>query len=171
MEFNPDRKFPWTIEQVEEVASKFFDKAPGVSPRDKWARAAQEAVDYLNARRNACERALERNKAVSAQYDKVRRLIEERKKLPAEWPYDKAVRYITDERVWDRALRKLKLLALHVWNGDAKKADKDLEQLRGRTITRLDVIALRQQFVGFWEYHLNTQRRESGKKGGRPKKS
>jgi hypothetical protein len=67
MEFNPDRKFPWSIEQVEEVASKFFDKAPGVSSRDKWARAAQEAVDYLNARRNACERALRRHVARLAQ--------------------------------------------------------------------------------------------------------
>ena len=107
MEFNPDRKFPWTIEQVEAVASLFFEKAPGkISTRDKWAWAAQEAVNYLNARRNACDRALERNRAISNHYEKVRSLAKEREKLAEEWPYEKAVKYITGEPVWDRALKK-----------------------------------------------------------------
>ena len=39
-----------------------------------------------------------------------------------------------------------------------------------KTIKRSDVIELRRHFVGFWEYHIKTQKRASGKKGGRPKK-
>jgi hypothetical protein len=171
MEFNPDPKFPWPIEQVELLASTFFDKAPAkISERDKWTWAARKAVDYLNARRNACQTALDRDKAISNHYDKVRALAKEREKLPAEWPYEKAVKHITGEDVWDRALEKFKLFALHLSNGDAERAENDLESLRGQTITRLDVIALRHHFLGFWEYHLEAQRRESGKKGGRPKK-
>jgi hypothetical protein len=92
MTFNPDPKFPWRIEQIEEIASTFFDKSPsGMSTRDKWTWAAREAVNYLNARRNACERALKRDRTISDQYDKVRTLVEQRKKLPTEWPYEKAV--------------------------------------------------------------------------------
>ena len=40
MAFNPDHKFPWKIEEVETIASSFFDKAPDkMSNRDKWAWA------------------------------------------------------------------------------------------------------------------------------------
>jgi len=98
MAFNPDHKFPWKIEEVETIASSFFDKAPDkMSNRDKWAWAAREAVNYLNARRNACEKALERDKAISVHYNNLRHLVEEREKLPVEWPYEKAVKYITGE--------------------------------------------------------------------------
>src|SRR5438105_3928055 len=144
MEFNPDRKFPWTIEQVEAVASVFFEKAPDkMSTRDKWAWAAREAMNYLNARRNACERALERDKAVSAQYEKVRALVKERERLPPEFTYEKAVKYITGENVWDRALKKFKRFAVWLSKGDAERAEEDLEKFRSqKRIKRLDVIEL-----------------------------
>jgi hypothetical protein len=173
MTFNPDSKFPWKIEQIEAVASTFFDKAPqNFSTHDKWAWAAREAVNYLNARRNACERALERDKAVSAQYEKVRALVKEREKLPLEFTYEKAVKYITAENVWDRALKKFKRFARWLSKGDAERADEDLEKFRSqKRIKRLDVIELQDQFAGFWRYHLQIQKRESGKKGGRRRKA
>jgi hypothetical protein len=171
MMFNPDPKFPWKIEQVEAVASIFFDKAPErTSTSDKWAWAAREAVNYLNARRNACNRALERDKAISDQYERVNALVKEREKLPAEWPYEKAVKYITGENVWDRALKKLKQFALHLSKGDPEQAERDLDRFRGQVIKRSDVTDLRSQFVGFWEHHIKTQKRVSGKKGGRKKR-
>jgi hypothetical protein len=171
MAFNPDTKFPWTIEQVEAVASKFFDKAPEQgSTRDKWAWAAREAVNYLNARRNACEKALERDRAISNHYDKVKALAKEREKLPAEWPYEKAVKYITGENGWNRALKKFKQFALYLSKGDPDLAEKDLDGFRGRMIKRREVIELRDHFVRFWDYHIKTQKRESGKKGGRTKR-
>ncbi|MBA3883841.1 MAG: hypothetical protein H0X73_14335 [Chthoniobacterales bacterium] len=55
-EFNPDAKFPWTIDEVEAVASVFYEKMPKRAERDKWTWAAREAVNYLNARRNACSK-------------------------------------------------------------------------------------------------------------------
>jgi hypothetical protein len=171
MEFNPDRKFSWKIEEVEAIASRFFDKAPHkMSSQNKWAWAAREAVDYLNARRNACEKALQRDKAISNRYDDVRKLAREREKLPEEWPYEKAVKYITGEDVWDRALRKFKRFALYLSKGDAEIAEKDLERFRGAKIKRFDVISLRGRFVYFWDHHVKTQKQESGKKGGRPKR-
>jgi hypothetical protein len=172
MAFNPDHKFPWKIEEVETIASSFFDKAPDkMSNRDKWAWAAREAVNYLNARRNACEKALERDKAISVHYNNLRHLVEEREKLPVEWPYEKAVKYITGEDVWDRALKKFKQFALHLSKGDPERADQDLERFRSqKTIKRSDVIELRRFFIGFWEYHIKSQKRAAGKKGGRPKR-
>jgi len=173
MAFNPDHKFPWKIEDVEAIASSFFDKAPGkTSNRNKWAWAAREAVNYLNARRNACEKALERNTAISNHYQREQALAKEREKLPEEWPYEKAVKYITGEHVWDRALKKFKQFALHQWKGNPEQADEDLEKFRSqKTIKKSDVIELRRFFIGFWEYHIKTQKRASGKKGGRTKKN
>ena|SRR5438874_10183480 len=172
MAFNPDHKFPWKIEEVETIASGFFDKAPHkMSNLDKWAWAAREAVNYLNARRNACQRALDQDKAISVHYDNLRRFVAEREKLPVEWPCEKAVKYITGEDVWDRALKKFKQFALHLSKGDPELADQDLEKFRGqKTIKRSDVIGLRGFFVEFWEHHIKTQKRASGKKGGRRKK-
>jgi hypothetical protein len=173
MGFNPDPKHPWTIEQVEAVATMLFDRAPAnISPHDKWAWAAREAVSYLNARRNACESALKRDRTIANQYDKARTLAEEREKLPVEWPYEKAVKYITGENVWDRALKKIKQFALYLNKGDTKRAEEDLEKFRSqKKIKRIEVIQLRSQFSGFWQYHLQIQKRESGKKGGRRRKS
>jgi hypothetical protein len=172
MEFNPDPKFPWKTEQVEEIASIFFNKAPArMSTRDKWAWAAREAVNYLNARRRACERALKRDKAISSHYDNLRILVEKRKTLPEKWPYEKAVKYITGENLWDRALKKFKQFAFYLNKGDTERAEQDLERFRSqKAIERSDVIDLRLHFVGFWEHYLKTQKTASGKKGGRPKK-
>jgi len=128
-------------------------------------------VDYLNARRNACEKALEQGRATSNHYDKLKALAKEREKLPEEWPYEKAVKYITGENAWDRALKKFKQLGLYLSKGDPEQAEKDLDRFRSwKMIKRSDVIELRRHFLAFWEDHIKTQKRESGKKGGRKKK-
>ncbi len=169
-EFNPDAKFPWTIDEVEAVASVFYERMPKRAERDKWTYAAREAVKYLNARRNACSKALQRDKAISDIYGRARELSRDREKLPEEWPYEKAVKYITDDQTWSRALKKFKQFTLHLHKGDEVKAEEDLRNLRPKIMKCDNVIELRTLFIPFWRHHTRTQNRAAGKKGGRPKK-
>ncbi len=170
-EFNPDPKFPWTIDQVESVASMLYHRMPqGMSERDKWHEAAREAVNYLNARRNACNKALESDRAISETYSKAKKLGEEYEKLQEEWPYKKAVKYITGEENWDRANRKFQQFALQLRRGDEKKTEVDLQKYLGEIMKRSDVIELQTLFVPFWRHHTLIQNRAAGKKGGRGRK-
>jgi hypothetical protein len=176
--------FPWSIEEVEVIADDFFKKkSPSLGEDLRWSTAAREAVAYLRARRRACEKAIEYHRKSTAAVIAARKLSQEREQqLPAVVPYERAVRFITHERKWDRALDKFKKFALHLQqrqgrlstpnNKTAREAaEKDLQSVRGKSMERQQVVELEQHFLGFWEHHLTSQKHAAGKKGGRPRKN
>lgn len=149
------RLFPWSIDDVEKVASNYYSLGESGDEEARWKRAATQAVQYLVRRRAACRVAIGG------------RLAYERLKLQSKqspWPpdelsepnaFDKAVRYITNEKRTDRALPKLRqLLRFNQEKSGSRQSttkwQRQLELWRKRGISREEIRELQRRFAQTW---------------------
>ena len=98
----------WTIEQVEEAATWLIERTPtGVA--NPWQWAAEHAIPYLDARRDACLAAMAKGSQFAAEYSEIMKdAAAQNEAARTTLPFKKAVKKIVGETRWDRALRRFK---------------------------------------------------------------
>jgi hypothetical protein len=164
---NSERRFPWSIDEVEEIASEYYDIGKSNSPEERWEWAAREAVRYLVRRRDACERAVRRRKAWVALSQRAKRRVPSPPPELCNNPeaFERAILYVTDQTRIERAMANLR--KVFRWKAERPNASLDdkawehsLSKWRQRGFSKSELVQLRREYAIFWKRVLAEQNRE-----------
>ncbi len=162
--------FQWPIEEVERVASKYYDITKSGNQADRWRCAAREAVRYLLNRREACQKVLEGHRILKRMIAaQARRSPTPPAALSKPNAVDRAICYITGEKRSDRAFPKFKKVWL--WKaGESKAREAELElesqyeEWRKTGIPVPEIVRLKREFERDWASLKSVQSQANARK-------
>jgi hypothetical protein len=175
----------WSLEQVKELARELYIRSPfGVKDTERWKYLVRQAFGFFDNLDWACKEILRERSEMREEYAKAEALeIDAYNKLPSVVPFDKAVRYITSEKLtararlkFDKVLRYAPRIVPHSYPTrllselpaeKEREIDAQCEIWRQNGISRDEVIRLRAIFEGDYPRVIAEQNAKKARK--RPK--